>query len=407
MKNNNTYSAIKFAFFSKSVAQFSFALTIVLVLQKMLIDGSQIAAAFSLMTLATLVLDIPMGVFADRFSYKSSVFLAGIGEILSFVCFLFASKSLAFVFLGFAMKGLSTALESGAFRLLLLDAATEGKSDIEKARKQYAHDIQNILRFASISGVGVGLFILRFSEYYPLAFGLFFAMAYTVIIGFTTIDHVRVKKFNSIKEGLNVLADGFKFCIRSSQLPLLFYCIIEGFRMGTDQPAFAAYAKMAFGGENLLWSLAIISFVVRTPSNWISHRIKIPIEKMITFTPLLFSLVGLLFFIMGKEPAPGVALTCIVLNFIIYSFRDYWFENWQAHNINHDPAIPRATALSALSFSQNAAAFVGTQLLAAGGLLNKPQKIYVLCGGIIVIASILVTLMSKTFLINPSKDSNQ
>jgi hypothetical protein len=83
-----------------------------------------------------------------------------------------------------------------------------------------------------------------------------------------------------------------------------------------------------------------------------------------------------------------------VLNFIIYSFRDYWFENWQAHNINHDPKTPRATALSALSFSQNAAAFLGTQLLAAGGLLNKPQEIYVICGAVIFAASIGISLMA-------------
>lgn len=396
MKNNNTYRSIKFAFFAKSAAQFSFALTIVLVLQKMLVDGSHIAAAFSIMTLATLVLDIPMGVFADKFSYKSAVLFAGIAEILSFVSFLFSTKLLLFVFLGFLLKGISTALESGAFRLLLLDAATLGKTDIDNARKQYAHDIQNILRFASISGVGLGLFILRFSEYYPLMFGLFFATAYTLIIGITQIDHVRERKFNSVKEGFGVLLDGFKFCILPAQLPLLLYCIVEGFRTGTDQPAFAAYAKMAFGGENLLWTLAIISFVVRTPSNLISHKIKIPVEKMITYTPFLFSLVGVLFFIMGKEPNPSVALTCIVLNFIIYSFRDYWFENWQAHNINHDPKTPRATALSALSFSQSAAAFLGTQLLAAGGLLNKPQEIYFICGAVIFVTTIGIGLMAHS-----------
>jgi hypothetical protein len=328
--------------------------------------------------------------------YKSAVLFAGIAEILSFVSFLFSTKLLLFVFIGFLLKGISTALESGAFRLLLLDAATLGKTDVDNARKQYAHDIQNILRFASISGVGLGLFILRFSEYYPLVFGLFFATAYTLIIGFTQIDHVRERKFNSIKEGFGVLVDGFKFCILPAQLPLLLYCIVEGFRTGTDQPAFAAYAKMAFGGENLLWTLAIISFVVRTPSNLISHKIKIPVEKMITFTPLLFSLVGILFFIMGKEPIPGIALTCIVLNFIIYSFRDYWFENWQAHNINHDPKTPRATALSALSFSQNAAAFLGTQLLAAGGLLNKPQEIYVICGVVIFVTAIGIGLMAHS-----------
>lgn len=394
MKNSNTYRSIKFAFYAKSVSQFSFALTIVLVLQKMLIDGSHIAAAFSIMTLATLVLDIPMGVFADKFSYKSAVLFAGLAEILSFVSFLFSTKMLFFVFLGFLLKGISSALESGAFRLLLLDTVTLGNSDTESSRKQYAHDIQNILRFASISGVGLGLFILRFSEYYPLIFGLFFAMVYTLIIAVTHVDHVREKKFSSIQEGFNVLVDGFKFCILPAQLPILLYCIVEGFRIGTDQPAFAAYAKMAFGGENLLWTLAIISFVVRTPSNLISHRIKIPVEKMIIFTPLLFSLVGILFFIMGKQPTPGFALFCIVGNFIIYSFRDYWFENWQAHNINHDPAIPRATALSALSFSQNVAAFFGTQLLAAGGLLNNPQKIYLICGVVIFFSAMGISVMA-------------
>lgn len=395
MKNNNTYRSIKFAFFAKSAAQFSFALTIVLVLQKMLVDGSHIAAAFSIMTLATLVLDIPMGVFADKFSYKSAVLFAGISEILSFGSFFLSTKTILFVFLGFLFKGISSALESGAFRLLLLDAATTGKSDLETERKQYAHDIQNILRFASIAGVGIGLYILRFSEYYPLLFGLFFACTYTAIIAFTNIDHVRERKFSSIREGLKVLIEGYKFCILPAQLPLLLYCIVEGFRNGTDQPAFAAYAKMAFGGENLLWTLALISFVVRTPSNLISHKIKIPVEKMIAYTPLLFSIVGILFFIMGKNPNPQIALFCIVLNFIIYSFRDYWFENWQAHNVNHDPTIPRATALSALSFSQNVAAFLGTQVLAAGGLLNNPPAIYLICGTVIFISALGVYFLAR------------
>lgn len=395
MMNNSLYRSIKVAFFAKSAAQFCFALTIVLVLQKMLIDGSHIAAAFSIMTLATLLLDIPMGVLADKFSYKSAVFFAGVAEIFSFLSFLLSTHIVYFVFIGFLLKGISTALESGAFRLLLLDAASFANTNIEKARKQYAHDIQNILRFSSIIGIGVGLYILRFSEYYPLLFGLFFACTYTVIIGLTKIDHERQRRFDSVKEGFNVLIDGFKFCILPAQLPLLLYCLVEGFRNGTDQPAFAAYAKIAFGGENLLWTLAIISFLVRTPSNFISHKIKVPIEKMMLYTPLLFASIGILFFFMGKNPVPQIALFCIIANFILYSFRDYWFENWQADSINSDSSTPRATALSALSFSQNAAAFLGTQVLAIGGLLNKPQLIYVIAGPIICVSSFAIWFLIR------------
>jgi MFS family permease len=393
MKNSNTYKSIKFAFFAKSASQFAFALTIVLVLQKMLISGSYIASAFSLMTLVAVILDIPMGVFADKFSYRSAVLFAGVAEILSFISFLFSSKWVWLVFIGFLFKGISSALESGAFRLLLFDAANLDQIDPELARKQYAHDIQNILRFASLAGVGLGLYILKFSEYYPLLFGLFLASLYTLIISFTKIDHIRERKSTSFKEGFLILREGFKFCISPIQLPLLLYCILEGFRTGTDQPAFAAFAKMAFNGENLLWTLAIISFVVRTPSNILSHKLRMPIEKMILYTPLLFSVVGILFFIMGNFATSNIALVCIVLNFIVYSFRDYWFENWQAHNVSKDPNTPRATALSALSFSQNLFAFFGTQLLAAGGFLNSPQKIYVLCGIIIFIFSISIFIV--------------
>lgn len=395
MKNNKVYRSIKFAFYAKSVCQFSFSLTIVLVLQKMMLDGAYIASAFSVMTLVALVLDIPMGVFADRFSYRSAVLFAGIAEIFAYGSFLLSTSAIGFVYIGFLCKGISTALESGSFRLLLLDAANNGAQTAEENRKKFAHDIQNILRFASISGVGIGLYILKFSAFYPLVFGLFFSVLYTLIVATIQIDHYKPKRFKNIHEGLTILKEGFKFCVVPVQLPLLFYCIIEGFRNGTDQPAFSAFAKLAFGGEDLLWTLAIISFVVRTPSNWISHRLRIPTEKMISFTPLLFSMVGVLFFIMGKYPHSKVALFCIIGNFIIYSFRDYWFENWQARNVSIDPTIPRATALSALSFVQNLAAFLGTQILAAGSLLDKPQKIYSFCGLFIFFTMLGINVLSS------------
>ncbi len=390
MKTNNNYNLIKFAFFTKTVASLSFGLIVILSLQKLSISSKLIGSAFSLMPLIAIFMDIPMGVFADKFSYKSAVLYASIIEVLSTLAFIGAGLFPNLIFLGFILRGFSTALDSGAFRLLFLDIGIHHFKEEAIATKNTSMAIQNIARLSSVIGVGIGLALVSISAYYGLIFSLFFSIATVAIVIQTKNEHVRNRKFHSFKQGFSALKSGFQFSFSSIAIPLLIYSILEGFRTGTDSPAFTPYAKIALNGESWLWTLALISFSVRLPCNWLCQKFNAKDDRLGFLTPLMFSLVGISFVFMSQFPTPIVAIICIITNFAAYSFRDYWFDVWQINTIGKEIQLPRATVMSAMSVLQNISSFIGSQILAHWSLLDNPPIVYLICGLVIIFGSITI-----------------
>lgn len=390
MKLNNNYLLIRIAFFTKTVASLSFALIIVLSLQKLSISAKLIGSAFSLMPLIAIFLDIPMGVLADRFSYKSAALYASFFESLSTGAFIGSGIFPNLVYLGFILRGFSTALDSGAFRLLFLDVGAHHFQDEKIATKETSKEIQYLSRFASIAGVGIGLGLVSLSPYYALCFSFVFSIVSFLLVLKTKNEHVRNRKFHDFQQGFAVLKKGFSFSFSSLAIPILIYSIVEGFRTGTDSPAFTPYAKIALNGENWLWTLALISFAVRVPCNALCQKLNAHDDRLGFLTPLMFSLVGVSFAIMSQFPTPIIALSCIVLNFAAYSFRDYWFDVWQINTLGKGSEIPRATVMSAMSVLQNLSSFIGSQILARWSLLDNPPIIYLMCGVVILVGSLAI-----------------
>lgn len=383
--NKKDYHWAVTAFISRSVATFSFALAGMLLLESLGVSALMRGSALSLMMLVTLLLDLPMGVLADRISNKTAVAIACFSDFIAFSLMLLAHSFPGIVFIAFAFRGAATALESGALRLLVLDSARGAFEDPEEGKRKSALDIQNGLRMGSILGATLALFSLRFSPYIPLGICILSSLIAGVCIRNLSIDLHRQKKFESVEGWYAQVKRGFQALAQPAMLPLLFYAILEGIRNGTDTQVFSIYARDVLGGVKFLWLLPLLSFAIRYPANKKVHKMNLANEKLGSGTLLSFAGVGFSFLMMGLFPHPVVAVLCFSLNFILYSFRDYWFDNWQIGLIERDAHVPRATVMSAISVIQALASSAGAQLVASSGWVEQSSKVYLALGIVLMV----------------------
>jgi len=171
----------------------------VLLFQKHGLDALAISMLLSIWAGTKLVLEIPSGILADKYSRRNLVLIGRVFKLIRFIVWTGAGSGILFgpfwyFAIGFTCWSISGALYSGTFSAFIYDELkTYGReSDYEK--------IQGYMISASLSGIVIALFVGGFvaeiSYYYVFA-----ASMITTIIAFIVLLSVKpVQKVQSTEE---------------------------------------------------------------------------------------------------------------------------------------------------------------------------------------------------------------
>lgn len=139
------------------------------------ISLTQISLLLAIWSIATLMLEIPSGILADRFSRKKLIVIGGVLKALCYITWIISSGFLLFA-VGFVFWGLSCSLHSGTEEALLYDSLkTEGKEqqfDLVLGKGRFFAGISTIV--SSLVGGIVG-------EYFGFETALFISIIMCIV----------------------------------------------------------------------------------------------------------------------------------------------------------------------------------------------------------------------------------
>ncbi|MDA1316867.1 MAG: MFS transporter [bacterium] len=146
----------------------------ILLFQKHGLDPFSISIILAIWAGSKLILEVPSGILADRFSRRNLILIGRVFKVCAFITWLFAGSGFLFgpfwyFAIGFILWGISGALFSGTFLAFVYDElkAYGHESDYEK--------VQGWMITASVSGVATALFVGGFVA--EISYGYVFAVS--------------------------------------------------------------------------------------------------------------------------------------------------------------------------------------------------------------------------------------
>jgi MFS family permease len=152
--------------------------------------------------IATLVFELPTGLFADKYGYKRS-FLASIIFAIIFSLIYFFSPNYILLIIGSCFFGLSNAFFSGAFEALCIE-------HFEKDLKRFYTNRQIILDIASIGAPILGFYLASKSNYGISYFIYLLLNIIIVFIGAIFLKEIKDESVKHIKGTVELLIQSKK-----------------------------------------------------------------------------------------------------------------------------------------------------------------------------------------------------
>jgi MFS family permease len=218
--------------FKVSLDHFAFGLTIPIVVIWQLSRGNnlvEIGVVAAIMTIVTLIADIPTGIVADKYGRKTSLVLGDLLLGLSFGVLALSRSFWMFCIYAF-MSGLGWALLSGAEEAYVFETA-------KKEDKRYRSSISDVTIADELATVAGLLCSTLFSKIFGLQTTIVIAALVLVITAFISayiLTEPSRHKYKPNKKEENIMHGALSFLIKNSQyfiIMIIFAIYYEGGRL--------------------------------------------------------------------------------------------------------------------------------------------------------------------------------
>lgn len=200
------------------------------------LNALQISILLMVWAGTSFLLEVPSGVFADKYSRKNILFGAELARIIGYLFWLLMPNFLGFL-IGFILWGVKSAFTSGTFEALIYD---ELKANNEESRYIKVQGIIQSLGYAAFifAGIGASLAISFGYSFVLIVSILALAVSSTAIL---LLPKARKIESTGEKEYFKLLKDGLKFSLKT---PVILNIII-----------FIALGQALFGALDEYWSI--------------------------------------------------------------------------------------------------------------------------------------------------------
>lgn len=180
------------------------------------LSSTQIASLLIINSVATLVLELPSGVLADKISRKTVIILGQLAKTLGFAIWIFSPTYVGFA-IGMVLWGVRSALNSGTFSAFVYDEL--------KYRNQHKKFVKVYGKATSIRGVSS--ILAAFAASAGVLLGYNFILGISIlfsVLGCVILFSMKeVPLSENISQSWTIFKEGIKFAIKKHFLKLILF----------------------------------------------------------------------------------------------------------------------------------------------------------------------------------------
>ena len=306
-----------------------------------------IGVIYAVAHLLTVILELPTGALADLFGRKKTIFLGLILQGLSWI-YISQTQNAIWLWIGYAINGVSTALISGADVALIFDSLKELKK--EKQYAQFSSKIGIIFRSGLVVATLLGAYLYDLHQRLPyLLVGLCTVIAGLLTI-FNTEPNIDTEKF-TLKSYIKQTKLGLKELTKNSYIRIfsVYYIFIGGISWYFIYYLGQSFAtEIGFTAQERSWIFSGIFMVLAILSYMLIKSGKLTRNRAYLMFPLIMAAGLLPGFWMGKV----LSVFCI---FLVQFAGANRFSILDQYANQEFESKYRATAVSALNMGSSAA----------------------------------------------------
>ena len=285
----------------------------------------------------SLLCEIPSGMLADRFSYKTNLYLARLASIVSSILILFGQGSFWIYAIAMMVNALSYNFDSGTSTAFLYDSAVEaGQKDRYLQISSFLSGVAEVTR--TLGTVVAGFFIHGA-----------LAWTYLIAIGFSFLSIILIyfMKEPMAKRGRNEVLT-FKTIVLQvrkewQEKPVLFYWMMTYQLVGTLMCMFYFYYQQKIS-DLVGWQVSLV-MLIGSGLNLIAVYVASQIGKKWNSNrvfPTLVALTGLALLLVFSGTPFAFLLVYLLTNTLYAVYQPIYFNDLQGYL----PSSVRATMLS-------------------------------------------------------------
>ena len=285
----------------------------------------------------SLLCEIPSGMLADRFSYKTNLYLARLASIVSSILILFGQGSFWIYAIAMMVNALSYNFDSGTSTAFLFDSAVEaGQKDRYLQISSFLSGVAEVTR--TLGTVVAGFFIHGALAWtYYIAIGLSLLSILLIFLMKEPESKSDERSHLTLKRILEVVKQEWQ------DKPVLFYWMLTYQLVGTIMCMFYYYYQQKIS-DLASWQVSLI-MLIGSGFNLLAVYLASQIGKKWNSNqvfPILVALTGLALLLVGVK-TPFAYLSVYLLTNALYAvYQPIYYNDLQAYL----PSSVRATMLS-------------------------------------------------------------
>ena len=285
----------------------------------------------------SLLCEIPSGMLADRFSYKTNLYLARLSSIGSSILILFGQGNFWIYAIAMMVNAWSYNFDSGTSTAFLFDSAVEaGQKDRYLQISSFLSGVAEVTR--TLGTVVAGFFIHGALAWtYYIAIGLSLLSILLIFLMKEPESKSDERNHLTLKRILEVVKQEWQ------DKPVLFYWMLTYQLVGTIMCMFYFYYQQKIS-DLTSWQVSLI-MLIGSGFNLLAVYLASPIGKKWNSNqvfPILVALTGLALFLVGVK-TPFAYLSVYLLTNALYAvYQPIYYNDLQAYL----PSSVRATMLS-------------------------------------------------------------
>ena len=285
----------------------------------------------------SLLCEIPSGMLADRFSYKTNLYLARLASIVSSILILFGQGNFWIYAIAMMVNAWSYNFDSGTSTAFLFDSAVEaGQKDRYLQISSFLSGVAEVTR--TLGTVVAGFFIHGALAWtYYIAIGLSLLSIFLIFLMKEPESKSDERSHLTLKRILEVVKQEWQ------EKPVLFYWMLTYQLVGTIMCMFYFYYQQKIS-DLASWQVSLI-MLIGSGFNLLAVYLASQIGKKWNSNqvfPILVALTGLALFLVGVK-TPFAYLSVYLLTNALYAvYQPIYYNDLQAYL----PSSVRATMLS-------------------------------------------------------------
>lgn len=285
----------------------------------------------------SLLCEIPSGMLADRFSYKTNLYLARLASIVSSILILFGQGSFWIYAIAMMVNALSYNFDSGTSTAFLYDSAVEaGQKDRYLQISSFLSGVAEVTR--TLGTVVAGFFIHGALAWtYLIAIGLSFL---SIILIYFMKEPMAKREINEVLTFKTIVLQVRK---EWQEKPVLFYWMLTYQLVGTIMCMFYYYYQQKISDLSG-WQVSLV-MLIGSGLNLLAIYVASQIGKKWNSNqlfPILVALTGLALFLVGLNTPLAYLSVYLLTNALYAVYQPIYYNDLQGYL----PSSVRATMLS-------------------------------------------------------------